>query len=235
MRRERAPAFALQLLGVGNRRAQADGDVVGEVIAADADDARVPQAAALEDREVGRAAADVDERHAELFLVRSQHRLAGSELFDDRVDDADAGAVHACDDVLRRCCAAGHDVDVHFEPGARHAHRRADAVLVVDDEVLRQHVQNLASRRQGNRLGGIDRAPHVVAGNLAVLARDRDDAAAVESLDVRARDGDVDRVDFDTGHQLCLLDGAFDGVDRRLEVHDRAAPDAFRLRTRRCR
>ena len=101
-RRQRASALALELLGVGNRRAQADGDVVGEVIAADADDAGVPEAAALEDREVGRAAADVDERHAQLFLVRRQHRLARRELLDDGVDDADARAVHARDDVLRR-------------------------------------------------------------------------------------------------------------------------------------
>ena len=58
--------------------------------------------------------------------------------------------------------------------------RRADAVLLVDDEVLRQHVQDLAAARQRHRLGRVDRAPHVLARDLAVLAGDRDDAAAVE-------------------------------------------------------
>ena len=38
-RRQRASALALDLFRVGHRRPQADGDVVGEVIAADADDA----------------------------------------------------------------------------------------------------------------------------------------------------------------------------------------------------
>ena len=40
---------------------------------------------------------------------------------------------------------------------------------------------------------------------------------------------EVDRVDLDPGHQLGFLDGLLDRVDRRLEVHDDAAPDAARL------
>ena len=226
---QRAAALALDLFRVGHRRAQADGDVVGEVIAADADDGRVPQAAALVDRDVGGAAADVDQRDAELLLVLGQHRFAGRELLDDRLGDVDAGPVHARDDVLRRALAAGDDVDVHFEPGAGHADRRADAVLLVDDEVLRQHVQDLAAGRQRHRLGRVDRAPDVLARDLAVLAGHRDHAAAVEPLDVRAGQREVHRVDLDAGHQLGFLDRLLDRVDRRLEVDDDAAPDAARL------
>ena len=141
----------------------------------------------------------------------------------------DAGAVHARDDVLRRALAAGDDVDVDLEARAGHADRRADAVLLVDDEVLRQHVEDLAAGRQRHRLGGVDRAPHVLARDLAVLAGDGDHAAAVEALDVRARQREVHRVDLDAGHQLGLLDRLLDRVDRRLEVDDDAAPDAARL------
>ena len=72
--------------GTSALSAQPDGDVVGEVVAADGEHARVPEAAPLEDREVGRAAADIDERDAELLLVRGQHRLGGRQLFDHRVD-----------------------------------------------------------------------------------------------------------------------------------------------------
>ena len=83
--------------------------------------------------------------------------------------------------------------------------------------------------RQRHRLGGVDRAPHVLARDLAVLAGDRDHAAAVEALDVRARQRQVDRVDLDAGHQLGLVDRLLDRIDRRLEVDDDAAPDAARL------
>ena len=141
----------------------------------------------------------------------------------------DAGAVDARDDVLRRRGAAGDDVDVDLEPGAGHADRRADAVLLVDDEVLRQHVQDLAAARQRHRLGGVDRAPHVLARDLAVLAGDRDDAAAVERLDVRAGQPEVHRVDLDAGGQLGFVDRLLDRLDRRLEVDDDAAADALRV------
>ena len=36
-------------------------------------------------------------------------------------------------------------------------------------------------------------------------------------------------VDFDPGHQLRFVDGVLDGLDGGLEIHDGAAPDAFRL------
>ena len=192
-------------------------------------DRGVPQAAALVDGDVGRAAADVDQRHAQFLLVVGQHRLARRELLDDGLRDVDARAVHARHDVLRRALAAGDDVDVHFEPRAGHADRRADAVLLVDDEVLRQHVQDLAAGRQRHGLGRVDRAAHVLAGDLAVLAGDRDDAAAVEALDVRPGQRQVHRVDLDAGHQLGFLDRLLDRLDGRLEVDDDAAPDAARL------
>ena len=176
------------------------------MIAADGDDGGVPQAAALEDREVRGAAADVEERDAELLLVRRQHRFGRRQLADHRVDDLDAGAVHARHEVLRRRRAAGDDVDVDLEPRAGEADRRADALLLVDDEVLRQHVQDLAPGRQRHRARRVNRAPHVVARHLAVLAGDGDDAAAVEALDVRAADAEMDRADLDARHQLGFFD-----------------------------
>ena len=118
---------------------------------------------------------------------------------------------------------------VDLEPGAGHADRRADAVLFVDDEVLRQHVQDLAAGRQRHGLRRLDRAPHVVARDLAALAGHGDDAAAVEALDVRARHRQVHGVDLDAGHQLGLFDRLLDRLDGGLEVDDHAAADAARL------
>ena len=120
-------------------------------------------------------------------------------------------------------------MDVHLEPRAGHADGRADPVLLVHDEVLRQHVQDLAARRQRHRLGRFDRAADILARDLPVLAGDRDDAAAVEPLDVRTGQREVDRIDLDPGHQLGLLDGLLDRIDGRLEVDDHASPDAARL------
>ena len=228
-RRQRAAPLPLQLLGLGDRHAQADRDVVGEVVAADRHHRRVPQAAALEDGEVGRAAADVDQRHAELLLVGGQHGFARGELLEHRLLDVHARLVHRRDDVLRGRGAAGDDVDVHLEAGAGHADRVADAVLVVDDEVLGQDVDDLAPARQADGARRVDGPAHVVARDLPVLAGHRHDAAAVEALDVRARQRDVRVVDLDARRELRLLDRLADRLDGGLEIHDGAAADALRI------
>ena len=55
---------------------------------------------ALEDGEVGGAAADVDERDAQLLLVRREDRLGGGQLLEHGVAHLDAGAVDAGHEVL---------------------------------------------------------------------------------------------------------------------------------------
>ena len=61
------------------------------------------------------------------------------------------------------------------------------------------------------------------------LPGDGHDAAAVEGLDVGARQRQVHRVDLDAGGQLRLLDRLLDRLDRRLEVDHDAAADALRV------
>src|SRR5262249_31371166 len=153
---------------------------------ADADDGGMPEAPALVNGDVGGPTPDVHERHTELFLVLGQDRLARSELLHDRLCDSHPRPVHTGDDVLRRALASGDDVNVDLETGPGHSHRRADSVLLVDHEILRQDVEDLASRGKRYSLGGIDRAADVFARDLPVLARYSNDPATVEPLDVGA-------------------------------------------------
>ena len=166
----------------------------------------------------------------ELLLVRRQAGLGRGDLRQHRVDHLEPGAVHAGHRVLRGGGRAGDDVDVHLEARARHAGRVADAVLVVDHELLRQHVQDLAVHRDRDRLGGVDHAAHVLLVDHPVLVGHRDHAARVEALDVGAGDADVGRADLDAGHQLRLLEHALDRVDGGLEVDHDTLAQAARLR-----
>ena len=82
----------LDLLGQVQARAQADRHVVGDVDAADRQHGGVIDRAVDEDRDVGRAAADVGHEHAELLLGIGQGRLGRGQRADDHLVDLDAGA-----------------------------------------------------------------------------------------------------------------------------------------------
>ena len=64
-----AHPYSFDLLGIGNRRPQTDGDVAREVIAADSDDSRVPEMPTFVDGEVHGAASDIDEGDAQPHLA----------------------------------------------------------------------------------------------------------------------------------------------------------------------
>ena len=85
---ERAAEVALQPLGLAHRRAQPGRDVVGDVVAADRDDAGVGDAAVDVEEQVGRAAADVDDRDADLLLVFGEDGLGAGERLEHDVGDA---------------------------------------------------------------------------------------------------------------------------------------------------
>src|SRR5262245_30899759 len=131
------------------------------MIATDTDHGGVPEAPSFVNRDVGGSAADVDQRHTKILLIVGQHGFASRQLFDDGFGNVYAGAVDARDNVLSGALAAGHDVDVHFETRPGHADRCADAVLFVHDEVLGEHVENLATRWQRHGFCGVDGAADV--------------------------------------------------------------------------
>ena len=172
-RRQRAAVAPLEVLGVGHGRAQPDRHVVGDVIAPQRQDRRVPDGAVAEERHVGGAAADVDEDDAQLLLVGEEHRLGRGQRLEHDVLHGQPGAVHRADDVLHGRHRAGDDVHLDLQAHARHADRLPHAVLVVDDERLREHVDDLAVLRQVDGAGGLDGALDVGPAHLALPARDR--------------------------------------------------------------
>src|SRR4029453_19005192 len=104
----------------------------------------------------------------------------------------------------------GDDVHLGFEAHARHADRILHAILVVDDEALRDDVDDLAVHGDGHRLGRFDDALDVGGGDLFVTARHGDHAARVDGADVIAGDAREHALHRHAGHALRLLDGAHD-------------------------
>ena len=81
---------------------------------------------------------------------------------------------------------------VHLETRPRHSDRRTDPVLVVNNEVLGQDMQNLATGGQCHAFRGVDGATHVFPRDLAVLPGHRHDTPTVERLEVSAGQAQVD-------------------------------------------
>ena len=221
---------ALDLLGVGERRAESDRDVVRHVIAAEREDRRVPDRALAHDRHVSCAAADVDQDDPELLLVGEEHGLGGRNRLQHDVLHVEPGAVHRADHVVDRRDGAGHDVHLGLQAHAGHADRLAHAVLVVHHERLRQDVDDLAVGRQVDGARRVDDALDVDGRHLAIAAGDGDDAPAVHAADVSAGDARVDAGDLDAGLRLGVPDRLLDRVDRRFDVDDDAASEPPRRR-----
>ena len=177
--------------------------------------------------DVGGAAADVDQADTEILFVFGQHGIAGRQRLQDEVIDLQPATAHALDDVLGRGDSTGDDVRLYFQTHAAHADRLADAVLTIDDELLRQDVQDFLIGRDRHRLGGFDHPFDIAGGDFLVL--DRHHAVRVEALDVAAGDAGVHILDLAVGHQLDFLDHPADGVHRLLDINDDALLQAARV------
>ena len=98
--RHRRAVEAFDPLGLGAAGAEGGGDVVGDVGAADRQRLQADQHAAGEDRDVGDAAAQLDQRHAQLALLLAQAGLARRDRRGDDRLDAEMGGADAQVEIL---------------------------------------------------------------------------------------------------------------------------------------
>src|ERR1700722_189334 len=227
---QRAGVQALDFFRFAAGRAQADGEIVREVIAAHWNCRSVAHYAAAEGDHLRGAAADVEQARAEFALVLREAGFGGSERLKDRVVHAHARAIYRGDDILRGGAGGGDDVDVCFQPLADHADRVADIILRVERKFLRQHVQHFAVFGQLHAARGFDGPAHVVALHVARPRAYGNAAAAVDAAHMRAGYADQRRFHRDAGERFGFLDRAANRADREIEVDDLASAPAFGFR-----
>jgi len=220
----------LEPLGGFNRCAQHDRQIVGHVASAEGDDSGMANAAFVKKGDVAGAAADVNQDHAELFLILTEHRIAGGERLQHQAGRGIARLFNAAVNVLGGGNRPGDDVDFSFEAHTGHADGIADAALVVDDELLRQDMDHLAVERQRHSAGRFDDPADILFADLIVLAGDSHHAASIDAADMVARDAGVNHIDLDVGHLLSLLHRRTDRTHGLFRVDDDAIAKPFRRR-----
>ncbi len=94
--------------------------------------------------------------------AESVHSAAAMRL-EHRFRNFKARAVGAGDRALQRAAGAGGNVQLDFKPRADHAHRIEDSRLLIEDELARKQMKNLAIRGQLNGAGAIDGGAHILA------------------------------------------------------------------------
>src|SRR3984893_2669077 len=121
-------------------------------------------------------------------------------------------------------------MNVGLEALADHADGIANAFLSVDEKFVRKNVQHFAIRRQADVTSGIDGTPHVFALDVARAMADADAAAAVDTAHMTAGHADYRGFDRHIGDTFGLFHGAADRTHRRIQIHDQALAQPFRLR-----
>src|SRR5277367_763159 len=209
--------------------AQADRQIVSEMIAADRDGGGVARDSAGEGDKFSGAAADVEEASAEFAFILSETGFGGSERLENRVVDADARAIHGGDNILGGGAGGGDDVHVGFEALADHADGVADIILGVEKKFLGKDVEHFAIFGKLHPASGFDGATHVVTLNIAGPRADGDAATAVDAAHVDAGDSDQGGFDGHADDGFGFFDRAANGTDREVQIHDLAFAPAFRF------
>ncbi len=183
-----------------------------------------------EDRDIGGATADVDQTDPQFLFIFGQHGHGGGQRLQHQIGDFQPAAAHALDDILCRRHRAGDDMHLHFQPHRAHAERIANVFLAVDNELLRDGMENLLVGRDVDRTRGFHHAVHIHLADFLVL--DGEHAMRVEALDVAARNAGVHLAYLAVRHQFGLFQRALDCVDRGLDIDYHAPPQtARRVRT----
>src|SRR5690349_19932241 len=95
------------------------------------------------DDQICRATADVVQRHADFALVCRQHRERAGEWLEHHFSHVQVHALGTLDDVLD-CMRCGRDeMTTRFETHATHADGLGNSIVSIDQEFLRQHMQDL--------------------------------------------------------------------------------------------
>ena len=162
----------LQPFGLRIGRLERVGDVVGDVVAADADDAGGDHIAVAVEGIAGRTAAEVDDQRTVLLLVVLQHGVGGAGDGEEGFANLQMGGFGRRARI-HDAVAVGVDLErVELQHAAGHAQGSGNAAAIVKDIVLVDDIQKFAVFGQGHRARGVQDGVHVLVADARFLHLD---------------------------------------------------------------
>ena len=130
---------------------QPDGDIIGQVVAPQVKNLGVTEAIFNKDRHIRRAAANIDNRHPHMPLLRAQDGTVTGQWFEHQFIDINAMRHYTLDQIVHRRATAGHNVGIDLQTIGIHAQRLLHIVLPINGPVARNRVNHLLILGQGHR------------------------------------------------------------------------------------
>ena len=177
----------------------------------------------FEDCDVRRTAANIDQCNTDFLFFFIEDRVARRKWFEHDIANAKACALDTVVNILDCCDESVDDVNACFQANTRHTDRLVDAVLSVDDELLRYDMQNFAVTRQMDFFRVVHQAHDIVCADLAIGIADRYYATRLERLDVITRNAYDNLTDLDAGLRFSFRDRFLDRADSLINVGHHAA------------
>ncbi len=179
-----------------------------------------------EHRQVGGTTTDVDQTNPQFLFIRVQHRSTGSHLLQNDVVHLQTAALHALDDILGGADRAGDDMHPRLQPYPGHPDWILNTFLTVDDELLRQDVQDLLVGWNRHHPRRFHHSIDVFRRGFPVL--DGGHAVRIEPANVTTGNAGIDRMNLATRHSFGFVHRVLDRPNGRLDVDDHALLQASR-------
>ena len=199
------------------------------MIASDGNDAGIGNCSLAKNHEFRRTCADVSEAHSQIALVGAQHGVGACEWLEHCVIDVHTGAIDGRHNILRGARSGGHHVDADFQAGGHHAQRIVHARLLVENEFLRQQMENFPVGGQGNGARFVDRHADFFAGDLARAISEGDATMRVDAAHVRAGHTDQRMLHGSARPVFGTLHRFLNRGDRLLQIYNHTLARTARL------
>ena len=202
-------------------------NIICDFFPGDTDNSCVADSALFKNREIRRAAADIQQRHTDFFFFIVQNRIARCKRFKHHIINMETGALNAFIYIL--CCRykSGNDVNNSFHPHTGHSNGIINSILSINNKLLRDHVNNFSVEWKRDSFCVFDQPINVFLSDFILRSADADNAATLKALDMIARDANRYGSDLHSGLLFGILHRCLNGANSFFNVRYHTARQSF--------